>query len=586
MNYTENLIIPERTLLVSLDTGEYDAESSLDELWELTKSSGAEPVATLMQKRPSPETATCVGSGMVQEIRSFCEDNDIELIIFDRELTPTQIRNLEQETDVCVVDRTMLILDIFAQRAQSRAGKVQVEVAQLKYLLPRLSGKGAALSRLGGGIGTRGPGETKLETDRRHIRRRIEALREQLKKVETGRQEIQRRRKKDGTVTVALVGYTNAGKSTLMNLLTEAGVLAENKLFATLDPTARALKLPGGKTVMLIDTVGLVRRLPHHLVEAFKSTLEQAATADIILNVCDASSPEARVHLDVTQEILQSLGCGDRPVIPVLNKWDLVEDEDAAVRVQDAVRISALKNEGIDALLAAIEENLPVKAIEVKALLPFAKTGIAAQLRQAGALISEEYTAEGLEIRAKVEPKEMALVEPYLVEDTEDVSEDGPATEVGGKVRAFLENAQLLSDLFEITPLMYGSLGLEYLTGEDLSADDIDILIPKTFLLEGWDEFRTMLEYDGYVLTDEHEHTFEKDGIEYSYAQIENLEPFAGIPVSEIGETDIEGVRFKLLSLEQYLKVYTASSKDGYRMNVKNKQDTEKIGLIRMLLEL
>ena len=413
MNYTENLIVPERTLLVALDTGEYDVESSLNELWELTKSSGAEPIATLTQKRPSPETATCVGSGMVQEIREFCENNNIELIIFDRELTPTQIRNLEQETDVRVVDRTMLILDIFAQRAQSKAGKVQVEVAQLKYLLPRLSGKGAALSRLGGGIGTRGPGETKLETDRRHIRRRIEALREQLKKVETGRQEIQRRRKKDGTVTVALVGYTNAGKSTLMNLLTEAGVLAENKLFATLDPTARALKLPGGKTVMLIDTVGLVRRLPHHLVEAFKSTLEQAATADIILNVCDASSYEARVHLDVTNEILQSLGCGERPVIPVLNKWDLVEDPDNAVRVQDAVRISALKNEGIDALLAAIEDNLPVKAVEVTALLPFAKTGIAAQLRQAGALISEEYTAEGLSICAKVEPKELALIEPY-----------------------------------------------------------------------------------------------------------------------------------------------------------------------------
>lgn len=584
MNYTENLIIPERTLLVALDTGEYDAESSLDELWELAKSSGAEPIATLMQKRPSPETATCVGSGMVQEIRTFCENNNIELIIFDRELTPTQIRNLEQETDVRVVDRTMLILDIFAQRAQSRAGKVQVEVAQLKYLLPRLSGKGAALSRLGGGIGTRGPGETKLETDRRHIRRRIEALREQLKKVETGRQEIQRRRKKDGTVTVALVGYTNAGKSTLMNLLTEAGVLAEDKLFATLDPTARALKLPGGKTVMLIDTVGLVRRLPHHLVEAFKSTLEQAATADIILNVCDASNPEAQVHLDVTQEILQSLGCGDRPVIPVLNKWDLVEDADSTVRVQDAVRISALKNEGIDTLLEAIENNLPVKAIEVTALLPFAKTGIAAQLRQAGALISEEYTAEGLEIRAKVEPKEMALVEPYLVPETEDEAELADVTDE--KVAAFLENAQLLSDLFEITPLMYGSLGLEYRTGEDLDADDIDILIPKKFLLDGWEEFKTMLEYDGYTLTDEHEHTFVKNGVEYSYAQIEELEPFAGVVLSEIETLEREGVRFKLLSLQQYLQVYTASSKDGYRMNVKNKQDSEKIELIREKLSL
>ncbi|MDD7647488.1 MAG: GTPase HflX, partial [Ruminococcus bromii] len=278
-------------------------------------------------------------------------------------------------------------------------------------------GKGTALSRLGGGIGTRGPGETKLETDRRHIRRRIESLREQLKKVETSRHETQRRRQKDGTVTVALVGYTNAGKSTLMNLLTQAGVLAENKLFATLDPTARALKLPGGKTVMLIDTVGLVRRLPHHLVEAFKSTLEQAATADIILNVCDASSPEARVHLDVTNEILQSLGSGERPVIPVLNKWDLVENPDDAVHVPGAVRISALKNEGIDALLQAVEDNLPVKTVEVTALLPFAKSGIAAQLRQAGALLSEEYVAEGLLVHARVEPRELALVEPYRVEE-------------------------------------------------------------------------------------------------------------------------------------------------------------------------
>ena len=225
------------------------------------------------------------------------------------------------------------------------------------------------------------------------------------------------RREKDGTVTVALVGYTNAGKSTLMNLLTQAGVLAEDKLFATLDPTARALKLPGGKTVMLIDTVGLVRRLPHHLVEAFRSTLEQAATADIILNVCDASSPEARTHLDVTNEILQSLGCGDRPVIPVLNKWDLVGDADSALHLTGAVRISALKNEGIPALLQAIEDNLPVKPVNVTALLPFAKTGIAAQLRKAGALVSEEYVAEGLLIHARAEPREMALIKPYIVEN-------------------------------------------------------------------------------------------------------------------------------------------------------------------------
>ena len=256
----------ERALLVCLDTGEYDAESSLAELSELVKSAGADPAFTLAQKRPAPDTATCVGSGMAQEVAELCRKEELDLVIFDRELSPTQIRNLEKLCSIRVIDRTMLILDIFALRAQSREGKLQVELAQLKYLLPRLTGQGTALSRLGAGIGTRGPGETKLETDRRHIRRRINSLREQLKGVEAARSEINRRRKKDGTITVALVGYTNAGKSTLMNQLTQAGVLAEDKLFATLDPTARALKLPCGKTVMLIDTVGLLRRLPHHLV--------------------------------------------------------------------------------------------------------------------------------------------------------------------------------------------------------------------------------------------------------------------------------------------------------------------------------
>ena len=298
----------ERALLISLDTGEYDAQTSLEELGELTESAGADPAFTLTQKRPAPETATCLGSGMAEEAAQLIRREELDLAIFDRELTPTQIRNLEELFGVRVIDRTMLILDIFAQRARSREGKLQVELAQLRYMLPRLTGRGTALSRLGGGIGTRGPGETKLETDRRHIRRRIASLKEQLAESEAARRVIEKRRQKNGVVTVALVGYTNAGKSTLMNRLTQAGVLAEDKLFATLDPTARSLKLPGGKPVMLIDTVGLVRRLPHHLVEAFKSTLEQAATADILLNICDASSPEAREHLQVTEELLNSLG--------------------------------------------------------------------------------------------------------------------------------------------------------------------------------------------------------------------------------------------------------------------------------------
>lgn len=411
----ENETRPQRAMLVSLDTGEYDAEASLAELEELTRTAGADPVLTLSQKRPSPDTATCIGSGMVEQTAELCGQEEIDLLIFDRELTPTQIRNLEQACKVRVIDRTTLILDIFAQRARSKEGKLQVELAQLRYLLPRLGGQGTALSRLGGGIGTRGPGETKLETDRRHIRRRIGNLKEQLKDVEAARSVIDRRRKKDGTITVALVGYTNAGKSTLMNQLTQAGVLAEDKLFATLDPTARALKLPCGKTVMLIDTVGLIRRLPHHLVEAFKSTLEQAATADILLNVCDASSGEAREHLEVTNSLLQELGAAGHPVIPVLNKWDAVENPEFAPHLPGAVRISALKGEGIDQLLKAIEENLPEKTFPVDLLLPFSKTGLAARLREEGAVLSEEYVSEGLRISAQVDQRLYGSVKEYEI---------------------------------------------------------------------------------------------------------------------------------------------------------------------------
>lgn len=414
-----NEVKPEKALLVAVDTGEYDVEASMEELWELTKSSGAEPAAVKIQKRPSAETATCVGSGMAEELADFCKNEEIDLMIFDRELTPTQIRNLEEISDTRVIDRTMLILDIFALRARTKEGKLQVELAQLKYLLPRLTGKGIAMSRLGGGIGTRGPGETKLETDRRHIRRKIENLREALKEVEKNRGEINKRRKKNGTITVALVGYTNAGKSTLMNYLTDAGVLAEDKLFATLDPTARALKLPCGKNVMLIDTVGLIRRLPHHLVEAFKSTLEQAAYADIILNVCDASNPEAQVHLDVTRQILADLGSADRPVIPVLNKWDKAEAEgtaDSAPRIPGAVRISALNGSGVEALLSAIENALPEKNIELKLLLPFDKSGLAADIRREGTIISEEYVENGLLVTALVDGKLQSRVAEYEVE--------------------------------------------------------------------------------------------------------------------------------------------------------------------------
>ena len=405
---------PVRALLVEADTGDYDAEASLAELFELAESAGAQPVASISQKLQHIDAATCVGSGKLMEIRDYCAAEEIDLIIFDLELSPVQIRNIEKETDVRVIDRTMLILDIFALRAKSREGKLQVELAQLKYMMPRLTGKGIEMSRLGGGIGTRGPGETKLETDRRHIKRRMETLKEQLRDVEEHRKQLRSRRGKDGVITVAIVGYTNAGKSTLMNTLTDAGVLSEDKLFATLDPTSRALKLPCGVSVMLIDTVGLVRRLPHHLVEAFKSTLEEAAQADIILNVCDASSDESRLHLEVTRDLLASLSSLDKPIIPVLNKCDLIADNMSGI--SGAVHISAKYGTGIDDLLKAIEVNLPKKLQRVKLLLPFDKAGIAAKLRETAVLHHEEYTAEGLMIEVTLDEIQYARLRKYVAE--------------------------------------------------------------------------------------------------------------------------------------------------------------------------
>ena len=392
-----------QALLVSVDTGGFDAEASLDELFELVKSAGAEPVLAVTQKLQKPETATFVGSGKLEEIKQICAEREIDLIVVDSELSPTQIRNIENETDVRVVDRTTLILDIFALRAKSKEGKLQVELAQLKYTLPRLTGKGIEMSRLGGGIGTRGPGETKIETDRRHIRRRMETLKAELAEVEKHRDMLRRRREKDGVITCAIVGYTNAGKSTLMNTLTDEGVLAQDKLFATLDPTSRALKLPSGVSVMMIDTVGLVRRLPHHLVEAFRSTLEEAAQSDIIINLCDASSDEARVHLAVTNELLESLGCGDTPIITVLNKCDLLDGSLMAQDFESYIKISAKTGEGLDNLLQAVEDNLPVRMKRVTLLVPFSQGGLVSEIREKGTLISEEYLAEGTRVEAIID---------------------------------------------------------------------------------------------------------------------------------------------------------------------------------------
>lgn len=415
MELYENEIRPQRAFLISVDNGEFDAEASMAELYYLAESAGAEVVGSIIQKLEKPVSATYLGTGKLEELAEISKAQELDLIIADSELTPTQIKNIEEETDTRVIDRTMLILDIFALRANSREGKLQVEIAQLRYMLPRLTGKGVQMSRLGGGIGTRGPGESKLETDKRHIRRKIEALKEQLTEIERHRTQLRKRREKDGVITTAIVGYTNAGKSTLMNYLTDAGVLEKDQLFATLDPTSRALKLPNGVTVMLIDTVGLVRRLPHHLVEAFKSTLEEAASADIILNVCDASSEEALLHLEVTRDLLQSLGCDDTHIVTVFNKCDLVKQGGFTPEISNSVKISAKQGKGIEQLLQAIEDNLPVRVKKFELLIPFSKAGISAEIRKNGTLISEEYTEKGIKVVALIGEELHAKLREYII---------------------------------------------------------------------------------------------------------------------------------------------------------------------------
>ena len=403
MEFFENSVEPEVAVLVGIDTGLYDAEVSMDELEELARTAGAVVAAKIIQKRDKPDTATYVGSGRLEEIKDFTEANDVDLLIFDGELTPSQQRNIEDETDVRVIDRTTLILDIFAARARSNEGKIQVELAQLKYSLPRLGGKGTQMSRLGGGIGTRGPGESKLESDRRHIRRRIQSLQEELVQIAKRRENLRTRREKDGVETVAIVGYTNAGKSTLMNTLTNAGVLAENKLFATLDPTSRALTLPDGRTVMLIDTVGLVRRLPHQLVDAFRSTLEEAANATVILNICDASDEHCTEHLNVTMNLLAALGCADKPIISVLNKCDLCGGSFVLPAQGEFVMISAKTGEGLGNLLAKIQLSLPLTRKKAELLIPYNDGGLVNYIREEGVMLKEDYRPDGIYVKAVVD---------------------------------------------------------------------------------------------------------------------------------------------------------------------------------------
>ncbi len=388
----------------------------MNELKELVKTAGGETEAVIIQKRPKPDNVSFIGTGKLEEAKEICENAEIDLVICDGELSPTQGRVLERVLKTRVIDRTVLILDIFAKNARSGEGKLQVELAQLKYSLPRLQGQGTALSRLGGGIGTRGPGESKLESDKRHIRRRIHALEENLIELSKRRKLHRERRKKDGVITAAIVGYTNAGKSTLLNTLTDADVLAENKLFATLDPTARAIRLPDGSEVMLIDTVGFISRLPHFLVEAFKSTLEEATNADILIILCDASDPECENQLEVTKEILHELCEEEKPVITVYNKCDIAESYLLPV-TKNTVKISALKGVGINSLLEAISENMPKTKKRVLLLLPFSEGSLANEVRTTSRILKEEYRAEGIFFDAIVDVNIMYKLLDYIVKE-------------------------------------------------------------------------------------------------------------------------------------------------------------------------
>lgn len=411
----ENKEQKERAVLAGVNTGAFDAEASIDELAELADTAGAEVLAKFIQNRESPDNAAYLGEGKLREIRDFCRQQEADLLILDDELSGIQLRNIEEITGVHAIDRTTLILDIFAGRARSREGRIQVELAQQKYRLPRLIGLGKQLSRLGGGIGTRGPGETKLESDRRHIRRRINALEAELKALGENRARIRQRRSKNGAITAAVVGYTNVGKSTLLNLLTTAEVYVQDQLFATLDPTARELTLPNGQRIILVDTVGLIQRLPHQLVEAFHSTLEEAADADLILNVCDCSDPAVDRQLEVTRQLLADLGCGGISTLTVYNKIDLCPDPERFVGNDHTVYISAAKRQNIHGLLHAMETALSEKMRQVTLEIPYSEGSLLNLLRERGRIRKEEFLEDKIRIEATVDEKILKVLSPYRV---------------------------------------------------------------------------------------------------------------------------------------------------------------------------
>lgn len=400
--------IEERVILVGvqMNDGE-DTEESLEELSELAKTAGAQTVGTIIQNRETVHPGTYIGKGKIEEVRSLVLAMDANGVICDDELSPAQLNNLERELDCKVMDRTLLILDIFARRAVTSEGKIQVELAQLRYRSARLVGLRESLSRLGGGIGTRGPGEKKLETDRRLIRTRISALKEELKQVEKHRELIRGKRAKGNLKTAAIVGYTNAGKSTLLNVLTGAEVLSEDKLFATLDPTTRLLELSDGQQILLTDTVGFIRKLPHHLVEAFKSTLEEAKYADYIIHVVDSSNPQAEKQMHIVYETLRELGAVGKPVITLFNKQDKTETEQIRdFKADHTLKISAKTGEGLEEFKELLGELLSEGMIYVERVFPYQEAGKIQLIRERGQLLSEEYTEAGIAVTARV-PKEI-----------------------------------------------------------------------------------------------------------------------------------------------------------------------------------
>ena len=414
----------ERAVLVGmeyngmLNTLGWTIEDSVEELKQLADTAGAQVVARFLQKRPKPDPAFFIGKGKVQELALFVQQENVDLCIFDDELSPAQQRNIEQAMGIRVLDRTALILDIFAQRARTNEGKLQVELAQLQYNLPRIMGKGLSLSRLGGGIGTRGPGETKLEVDRRRIRDRIAYIKECIGKVKSVRTLHRASRNKASVPTVSLVGYTNAGKSTLLNTLTNSDIYAKDQLFATLDPTTRQLDLPDKQQAILTDTVGFIQRLPHQLVAAFQSTLEEVIEADVLLHVIDVSHELYKEQSNAVYHVLEQIGAKDKTIITVYNKIDkLPEDSALPARLaqeENSVCISAKAGLNLDKLLEMIAENLKLKAVEEYFLIPYSESAVAAKLHSVGTVLEQEYLAEGTQLKVRLDANQLSEFEKYL----------------------------------------------------------------------------------------------------------------------------------------------------------------------------